>query len=141
MAIVPGPYKPWDETVVGDYVQRNYNFLDQMFSEGKGAPTGSTRDRYLNYTGPQLRQHVNNDLHIPIPAQVKIGVFDCETVKFNDPDHIAFNNDAYYILVLPPMPRGYSPNPPPPNPPSQDHTDDQAWHSAWYHSVVDGYGM
>ena len=139
MTIVPGPYKPWDETVVGDYVQRNYNFLDQMFSEGNGL--GPTRHRYLNYTGPQLRKHVNNDLNIPIPAHVKIGVFDCETVQLNDPDQIVANNDDYYLLVLPPTPRGYSPNPPPANPPSQDHTDDQAWDSAWYHAIVDAYGM
>jgi hypothetical protein len=139
MPIAAGPYKPWEETVVGDYVQRNYNFLDRMFGEGKGL--GATRNRYLHYTGPQLRQHIKNDLHIQLPDPVKVGVFDCETAAFHDPDHIVYGNDAYYILVLPPTPRGYSPNPPPATPPSQDHTGDQAWDSAWYHAVVDGYGM
>jgi hypothetical protein len=137
---MPGPYKPWNETVVGDYVQRNYNFLDQMFSEGNGL--GPTRQRYLGYTGHQLRQNINTDLHILIPPSVKVGVFDCETVAFNDPDHIAYGSDEYYILVLPPTPRGVPIPPfPPANPPSQDHTDDQAWDSAWYHAIVDGYGM
>jgi hypothetical protein len=37
-------------------------------------------------------------------------------------------NDLFYLLVMPPTPQKYDP-------------EMQAWESAWYHAIVDGYGM
>jgi hypothetical protein len=134
---MPGPWKPWNSAETGEYTQLNYEFLYKMFKEGTGEPAGGYRYRYLNYDGPALRQQLVADLGILLPDDVKPYVFDCETVQSNDPEQVDWNNDTWYVMVLPPTPRGRTL----PNPPSKDYTDDQAWEGAWYHAMVDSMGM
>jgi hypothetical protein len=45
------------------------------------------------------------------------------------------NNNYFYLLVLPPVPTRYDPVAQP------GYEEMQAWESAWYHAIVDGYGM
>ena len=134
---MPGPWKPWNDADVGEYAQLNHEFLKYMYQEGPGNPPGGYRDRYLNFTSDELRRALAQDLKILIPANVKAYVFDCESLRWNDPDGIDWHNDTWYMMVLPPTPRGHYP----PNPPSGDYTECQAWEGAWYHAMVDSLGM
>jgi hypothetical protein len=134
---MPGPWKPWTAADMGEYTQLGYEFLYAMFGEGFGVPPGGYRDRYLHYDGPALRRQLAADLKILIPNDVKVFVFDCESTQSNDPEGIDWQNDTWYGMTLPPTPRGRTP----PNPPSYDYTDGQAWEGAWYHAMADSLGM
>jgi hypothetical protein len=129
----PGPYKPWSYADVGAYTQHNYAFVDTLFQDGPGEPNPGIRRSYRHYTGNQLRLQIQSDLGLTIPSDVKVGVFDIELAHFHNPEAINFSADAYYIMVLPPFPRQ--------NPGNNVYIRDQAWQDAWYHAVVDGYGM
>ena len=113
------------------------NFSIICLAKGMESPAGGYRERYLNYDGPELRQQLTADLRILIPDDVKPYVFDCRSLQINDPEQIDWNNDTWYVMTLPPTPRGRTP----PNPPSPDYTDSQAWEGAWYHAMVNSLGM
>jgi hypothetical protein len=130
---MPGPWKPPTYDQIGTYTQYNYEFLDRVFNEGPGEPDPGIRHSYRNYDANQLRQHIQSDLHLAIPNNVKVAVFDVELAHFTDPQHIQFGSDTYYIMVLPPYPRL--------NPGNAVYQEDQTWLDAWYHASVDGYGM
>ena len=62
-----------------------------------------------------------NPIHIVL-VDVQTAHLKCYYKKFNAA------NDLFYLLVMPPIPTQYN-------------ADMQAWESAWYHAIVDGFGM
>ena len=62
-------------------------------------------------------------------------LFEERTWQDPNQNHINPSNDYFYLLILPPVPNNanYAGQP--------GYKDMQAWESAWYHAIVDGYGM
>jgi hypothetical protein len=129
------PWKPCNSADVGQYVQDNYAFMEQLFDPANGP---AFRQSFWNYhSEAALRTAINNYLHLGIPNSVRVGFFDVErpACKFFDPP-INGAADNYYVMVLPSMPRreaGTAGN--------DQYVEDQAWEDAWYHAIVDGYSM
>jgi len=79
---------------------------------------------------------------IVIPRQtdqgdpLRIMLVDVQNAQtWQEPPPINPVTDYFYLLVMPPVPSN-------PNYPGQPgYQDMQAWESAWYHAIVDGYGM
>jgi hypothetical protein len=126
-------YQYWNENNVGTYVQDNYKFMDKLFSPKHGP---GLRDSLVNAPDEDtLRDTMNAELpHLKIPKKVRVGVADLETAKYKDWG-INTKSDIYYIMVLPPNPQRPSQST------DQNYIDDQEWTNAWYHAMVDGYGM
>jgi hypothetical protein len=126
------PWKPWSPNHVGQYVQHNYAFMDQLFDPANGA---AFRQAFWNYPNEDaLRNAINSHLHLNIPNTVRVGFFDVERPAFHSfPPPINAATDNYYVMILPSMPRR--------KPGDNTYIEDQAWEDAWYHAVVDGFGM
>jgi hypothetical protein len=128
------PWKPWVSNLVGQYVQDNYSFMDQLFDPVGGA---AFRQQFWDYPNEAaLRVAINNYLNLNLAHTVRVGFFDVEKpgARFFDPP--IKPDEQWYVMVLPPMPRrnagtaGYD-----------QYVDSQEWEDAWYHAVVDSYGM
>jgi hypothetical protein len=125
-------YQYWNENNVGTYVQENYAFMDRLFSRH-----GDTlRDSLVNAPDENtLRARMNAAVpHLAIPSNVRVGVLDLQSAKYKDWT-IDTKAETYYIMVLPPNPQRT------PQSSQTTYIDDQEWTNAWYHAVVDGYGM
>ena len=72
-----------------------------------------------------------------IPPGVRIVLVDLETARlhYNGPtlDTTPVTGDTFYQLVMPPVPRRH--------PGNAEYKHDQQWEDAWYHAIVDSYGM
>jgi hypothetical protein len=74
---------------------------------------------------------------IGIPDDVRIMLVDIEAAaKKEYPPAIVPGTDKFYVLILPPVPRREKGNPG-----DDAYKEMQAWNSAWYHAINDGYGM
>jgi hypothetical protein len=138
-----GPWKPYDESLVGSLTQALFAFLDkELFAAGNAA----IRNNLLNAPDEhQLRLMLGNyGIFIPAliggpgSAPLRIMLVDVQSTRtWQDPNQAPINaaNDYFYLLVMPPVPTRYDPTAQP------GYEKMQAWESAWYHAIVDGYGM
>jgi hypothetical protein len=141
---MPGPWKPYDEDTVGALTQALYRFLEyHLFVQGN-----PVRGNLMQaYDENQLRVMLGNyGIFIPPridpndanSAPVRIMLVDIQTATIWQ-DHtqpaINYQTDTFYVLVMPPIPSNshYAGQP--------GYQDMQAWQSAWYHAIVDGFGM
>jgi hypothetical protein len=106
-------------------------FCDQLFGPNQKA----FRDQFFTLGDEkQLRQLLGDNQVIIPPTDangnpVRIMVVDVEYARcFNYPPKIDPVNDLFYLLVMPPVPTKYD-------------KEMQAWDSAWYHAIADGFGM
>jgi hypothetical protein len=135
-----GPWKPYNANLVGVTTQALYTFVQELFS-----PRGpALRTQLLNAPDEnQLRLMLGNwGIFIPTniggagspPLRIMlVDVQSTQTWQAHPP--IDPNNNYFYLLVLPPVPTRYDPVAQP------GYEEMQAWESAWYHAIVDGYGM
>jgi hypothetical protein len=123
------PWKPWDENEVGTYVQDNYEFVDRLF----GPQGAAIRKKFWACTTEtQLRKAIKDEAKINVPASVRVGVFDVEAAALKVIKKIDPKTEDFYIMVMPPKPRRKN---------TADYKDGQAWEEAWFHAIVDGYGI
>jgi hypothetical protein len=127
-----GPYKPYDPTKVGDQVQNNYEFMKEIFGPGQA----QYRQQLLAMSDNDLRTELA-EYGLVIPQGVRIVLVDLETAKMHHNggpiDLTPGTGDTFYQLVMPPVPRRH--------PNSSEYRHDQQWEDAWYHAIVDSYGM
>jgi hypothetical protein len=67
----------------------------------------------------------------PQGRPIRIIVVDVQYARMKwYPDNVLIDpvNELFYLLVMPPVPQTYDPVM-------------QGWESAWYHAIVDGFGM
>jgi hypothetical protein len=126
MALPPGPYKPYSSNSVGEHVQNNYEFFNDIFDDK------NYRDDLFAMDQDGLRKELEKEYGLKIPPEVKIVLIDLESARMQ-PDDIDPTRDTFYQLVMPPTPRRH--------PGSPEYKHDQAWEDAWYHAIVDSYGM
>jgi hypothetical protein len=129
------PYNPGVET------KHLYDFVQKLFD----GPTQAAFRASL-FAAPdenQLRIMLG-DWGIFIPTVIgapgspplRIMLVDVENAStWQDTPPINPATDYFYVLVMPPVPTRYDPVAQP------GYEEMQAWESAWYHAMVDGYGM
>jgi hypothetical protein len=127
------PWKPWYDANLGDYVQSNYNVATHLFDPLTG--TAFRQSFWACANENALRDKINGLLNLGIPNHVRVGFFDVEAAdqgcKFFAPP-IDTAGDDFYIMILPSVPRRSN---------APEYINDQAMEDAWFHAVVDGYGM
>jgi hypothetical protein len=139
---MPGPWKPYDYAQVGVTTQHLYEFLQKLFGPGNAA----FRANLLAAPDERQLRIMLGDWGIFIPTHIgatgspplRIMLVDIQsTHTWQDPTQAPINPDTdyFYLLVMPPVPTRYDPAVQP------GYEEMQAWESAWYHAMVDGYGM
>jgi len=136
---MPGPWKPYNQNHVGRTTQALYGFLTDLFDGTKGP---ALRKQLLGAMSEDEVRAVLVTYGIVIPRQtdqgdpLRIMLVDVQNAQtWQEPPPINPVTDYFYLLVMPPVPSN-------PNYPGQPgYQDMQAWESAWYHAIVDGYGM
>jgi hypothetical protein len=139
---MPGPWKPYNPAQVGITTEHLFDFLQQLFGAGQGPFRANL---FAAPNENQLRTMLG-DWGIFIPAIIggpgspplRIMLVDVESARtWQDPTQPPINPaaDYFYVLVMPPVPTRYAPGAQP------GYEEMQAWESAWYHAIVDGYGM
>ncbi len=123
-----GPTKPYDENKVGKQVQTNYAFLEKLF----GARQKAFRDRFFRCRTESALRRALHSQGVPVKPGVRIMILDVEYARTKVFGPINPRRDNFYVLVMPPVPRKKK---------SNDYKDAQAWDGAWYHAIVDSYGM
>lgn len=146
--------KPWDPATVGDKTIEYHSFARLLFGLDPFpippviAGNTNVRDdlkavsQQVGATDTDLRNAIKHyKVNIPPTSTrnnpLRIIVFDVERGDLywagNDPRQ---GIQDYYVFVMPADPKGrpHGHNQP-------EYRDEQAWESAWYHAVVDGYGM
>jgi hypothetical protein len=126
------PWKPVNLYPVGSTVDNLHWFLDHLFDAGQQA----FRDQFFMLGNEaQLRDLLaTNKIFIPATDPqtgnpIRLMIVDVEYARCHHYDApIVPARDLFYLLVMPPVPRYYDPVM-------------QNWESAWYHAIVDGYGM
>src|SRR5262245_25898332 len=126
-ALPPGPYKPYNSRKVGQQIQNNYEFLKYLFDDDNK----DYRDELFGMNDDDLRTELAG-YGLVIPKEVRIVLIDLEFARMQ-PTDIKPDKDTFYQLVLPPVPRRH--------PDSPEYKHDQQWEDAWYHAIVDSYGM
>ena len=128
-----GPTKPYDETKIGDQVQKNYAFLEELFGPGHQA----FRQTLWNADDATLRNTLRTRLGIDVPLTTRIMIVDIENARVKPASgDIDPNKDDFYVMVLAPVPRRATTDPT-----KKDYKEMQAWEGAWHHAIVDSYGM
>lgn len=122
-----GPTKPYDEHQVGKQLQTNYAFLEKLF----GPKQKAFRDRFFRCKSEAALRRALRREGVRVAAGVKTMIVDVENARVKS-FGINPRRDNFYILVMAPVPRRKK---------SEDYRDSQAWEGAWYHAIVDGYGM
>jgi hypothetical protein len=125
---------PWKSYLnpVGQTVDNLHWFLDQLF----GASQQAFRDQFFHLSDEDQLRNLLATNRIFIPATdpqsgnpIRIMLVDVENARCHHYGaHINPATDLFYLLVMPPVPRHYDPTM-------------QNWESAWYHAIVDGFGM
>ena len=123
-----GPTKPYDEHKVGKQLQTNYAFLERLF----GPRQKAFRDRFFNCKNETALRRALGRAGVKVTPGVRIMILDVEYARTKSFGVINPRRDNFYILVMPPVPRRKK---------SEDYKDSQAWEGAWYHAIVDSYGM
>jgi hypothetical protein len=141
---MPGPWKPPSYySNAGNTAQYLYAFVQELF--GTGGP--ALRNQLMSAHDEDEVRAVLNSKGIVIPrlsggsgtSPLRIMLVDVQNAKTwqdrNYPNPIDPTTDYFYLLVMPPVPSNanYAGQP--------GYTDMQAWESAWYHAIVDGFGM
>jgi hypothetical protein len=136
-ATCPGPHKPYG-LKPGDQTQRNYEFLKELFDP---ATQKTFRDALWGYNDPTLRNIIKGFLDIDLPPTTKILLVDAEFGRMKDVSG-NFNpaSDCWYVLLLPPVPRGFV-KPGPGKIPEDGYLYEMTWEAAWHHAIAYGYGM
>jgi hypothetical protein len=127
------PFKPpYAYSSLGDQVQLNYNFLERLFDPG--TQEAFRKSFFDSKDEPHLRNMLRG-YDIDIPAPTRIVLVDLENAKWFVHDPKAFDpvSQDFYQLVMPPVPRKH--------PGSDEYKESQQYEDAWYHAVVDSYGM
>lgn len=128
----PGPYKPYSLTP-GEQSERNYQFLKELFNP---ATEKTFRDAWFNYSDAELRRELRGWLDLDLPADTKILLVDVQYGRTKGT--INTTTDCWYVLIMPPVPRGYldaNGNP------EKGYVYEMTWEAAWHHAIVYGYGM
>jgi hypothetical protein len=140
---MPGPWKPYKAAQVGVTTQHLYEFLQQLF----GPDNAAFRANLLAAPDESQLRIMLGDWGIVIPTNIegpdspplRIMLVDIQSTQtWQDPtQQVKINpaTDYFYVLVMPPVPTRYDPAVQP------GYEVMQAWESAWYHAMVDGYGM
>jgi hypothetical protein len=139
---MPGPWKPYNIAQVGVTTEHLYEFLQQLFGSGNAA----FRANLLAAPDERQLRIMLGDWGIFIPTDIggtgspplRIMLVDIQSTRtWQDPNQAPINpaTDYFYVLVMPPVPTRYDPAVQP------GYEEMQAWESAWYHAMVDGYGM
>lgn len=139
---MPGPWKPYNTAQVGVTTQHLYEFLQELF----GPDNATFRTNLLAAHDEGQLRIMLADWGIFIPAHIgaegspplRIMLVDIQSTQiWQDPTQAPINpaTDYFYVLVMPPVPTRYDPAAQP------GYEEMQAWESAWYHAMVDGYGM
>jgi hypothetical protein len=128
---MPGPTKPFDPALVGKEVQKYKVILDRLFDN---AGHQALRDTLYNCADETaLRDAFKTQLDIDIAADVRIMLIDVENARWKSFDpQIDPKKDKFYVYILPPIPRRST---------VAEYKTMQAWEGAWYHAMVDSYGM
>jgi hypothetical protein len=134
-ATCPGPHKPYG-LPAGAQSQKNYEFLTKLFDP----PTHKAfRNTLWGYNDATLRNYIKNNLDINLPATTKIVLVDAELGRWKEVSGNFDNQkDCWYVLLLPPVPLGYTTTP---GVPEKGYLYAMTWESAWHHAIVYGYGM
>jgi hypothetical protein len=130
------PYNPGVET------KHLFDFLQQLFGAGQvafraslfAAPNEAQLRTMLGDWGIFIPTHTGG----PGTPAVRIMLVDVQNANtWQDPSLPKINpaTDDFYVLVMPPVPTRY------PAAAQPGYEEMQAWESAWYHAIVDGYGM
>ncbi len=132
-----GPTKPYDPADVKNQLGHNYDFTAKLFGQGQQA----FRNTFFNCTTEAALRALLLAEKITVAADVRIMLVDVENARSKTFGPIDASNEKFYVLVMAPVPRGDGR--PAANPPAVDpgYIDMQAWENAWYHAIVDGYGM
>jgi len=149
-----GPFKRFDPTQVGARAQAYREFAQKAFfgdTAGAQQIDGQTfrknlRDFAKRNTQQQLLDLLNNTHNLKIPATngaddqhgdpLKLMIVDIDLgapYTASDVSPLPDENDAFYIFVIPPTPQRV--------PNNKAYQEMQAFESAWYHAIVDGYGL
>jgi hypothetical protein len=126
------PWKPYYNPV-GSTVDNLEEFCKSLFDTGTQE---AFREQFFTLTTEKDLREVLADNKIVIPptdvitgAPIRIMVVDVENARcVSYGAKIDPKNELFYLLVMPPVPRKYD-------------RDMQAWESAWYHAIADGFGM
>lgn len=136
---MPGPWKPYNANLIGVTTQHLYGFLQELF----GNQGQALRDQLMHANDENQLRIMLGNWGILIPANVNglplrimmVDIQNARTWQDRNQNPIKPNTDYFYLLTLPPVPSN-------PNYAGQPgYKDMQAWESAWYHAIVDGYGM
>jgi hypothetical protein len=137
---MPGPWKPPSYySKAGTTTQVLYAFVQELFDATNGP---ALRNQLMTAHDEDEVRAILNSRGIVIPrltgttgsAPVRIKIVDVQSARvWEQQPAIDPNNDFFHVLVMPPVPSNYAGQP--------GYTDMQAWESAWYHAIVDGYGM
>jgi hypothetical protein len=127
------PVKPYNWANVGDAAQHNYKFFEDCFDPNP-ATNKAFRDWFFDSstTEPNVRTKLKNTYHLDIPAPIKLVVVDlqwarCKNWSLTDPA-----TQDFYEFIMPPRPTRW---------PDKYYVESQQWEEAWFHAIVDGYGM
>jgi hypothetical protein len=124
------PKKDYDETKVGATLQGIYALSEILF-DPKSQKT--FRDQFFDLAATEdTARELLGPYGIVVAPGVKIMVVDIENARTRTFGTIDAVKDDFYVFVMPPVPRRST---------TKDYKDSQAWEGAWYHSIVDGYGM
>ena len=122
------PWKPKYD--VGAVVDNLKYFVDQLFDPQNQS---AFRNQFFQHKHESVVRQLLADNKVIIPPDdgngnpVRIVIVDIQNARMWKADD--FNaNQLFYLLVMPPVPTYYD-------------TEMQAWESAWYHAIVDGFGM
>jgi hypothetical protein len=121
--------KPDYSDQVGKVTQGNFEFLMNKLWTDSGS---ALRNKFVSAESEGELRALFNEFNIPVEANVRLAVFDPESMKLKS----FVNNPAqepFYVLVLPPRPRRHAGNKP--------YTEMQGWTAAHYHTINDSYGM
>jgi len=128
------PKKEYDEAKVGETLQKIYTFSEQIFGLKSHIDQKEVRNQFFEpaATEDTVRALIHKFLGIKVAQSTKIMVVDIENARTRTFGTIDAAKDDFYVFVMPPVPRRSK---------TDDYKESQAWEGAWYHSIVDGYGM
>jgi hypothetical protein len=122
------PTKPYSADKVGEAAQHNYKFFEDCFDPGNGP----FRDWFFAAsTGEEDVRAKLKDYKLVVPGSVKLVVVDLENARMRNWSLNPKTQD-FYEFIMPPVPRRSE---------DDDYVEGQLWEEAWFHAMVDGYGM
>jgi hypothetical protein len=123
------PTKPYSEYKVGEVAQANYKFFEDCFDPGNKP----FRDWFFDgaTTEPQVRARLKA-YGLDIPEGIKLVVVDLQYARMKNWSLKKPEEEPFYEFILPPVPTRST---------NADYVESQQWEEAWFHAIVDGYGM